>query len=260
MKKIDITGNKYGRLTVVCENGKRGKNVLWLCRCDCGREINAIAYNLKNGHTQSCGCLQKEARSLSHSTHKDSTSRLYRIWRHIKSRCLNPNVRHYQYYGGRGISICPEWENSYESFRAWALSNGYDPTLSIDRIDVNGNYESGNCRWTNAKVQANNKTSNRLIEYNGEIRTLSEWSQILGIAHITLSKRIDDYGWDVKRAFETPLRRKIPHEIIQCACGCGTMIERYSKNGRERRFVVGHNNKLRPGYVGIESVGRGLRI
>lgn len=243
MKKIDLTGNRYGRLTVLKENGKRGKNILWLCRCDCGHEINAVACNLKNGHTQSCGCLQKEARVKSHTTHHKSKSRLYRIWRHIKSRCFNENVPHYKYYGGRGISICEEWEKSFENFYEWAISNGYQEDLSIDRIDVNGNYEPSNCRWTNAKIQANNKTNNRIIEYNGECHTLSEWAHILGIGCLTISKRIDDYGWDVKRAFETPVRDRIPDEMISCACGCGTIFRRYSKDGRERKYVIGHNNR-----------------
>lgn len=243
MKKIDITGRKYGRLTVLRENGKCNNGILWLCRCECGNEVNVLAYNLKNGHTKSCGCFQSEARSKTHSTHMESKSRLYRIWRHIKSRCLNPNVCHYRYYGGRGISICQEWLNSYEEFAKWALSNGYSEGLSIDRIDVNGNYEPSNCRWTNAKVQANNKTNNRLIEYNGESHSLSEWSNILGISRLTISKRIDDYGWSIKRAFETPVRDRISDEMISCACGCGTIIKRYSKNGRERRYVIGHNNR-----------------
>lgn len=243
MKKIDLTGNRYGHLTVIKENGRIGKNILWLCRCDCGNEINVIPYNLKNGHTQSCGCI----RGSNRITHHKSKSRLYRIWRHIniKSRCLNENVPHYKYYGGRGISLCEEWTNSFEKFCEWANANGYQDNLSIDRIDVNGNYEPSNCRWTNAKNQANNKTNNRLIEYNGEPHTLSEWSDILGINHLTISKRIDDYGWSIKRAFETPVRDRISDETIQCACGCGTIIKRYSKYGRERRYVVGHNNRKR---------------
>lgn len=209
MKKIDITGNKYGRLTVIKENGKCGKNIKWLCKCDCGKEISVISYNLKNGHTRSCGCFQKESKSKSHSTHKCSNSRLYRIWRHIKSRCLNKNVSCYKNYGGRGIKICSDWEYSFESFRDWALSNGYKEELSIDRINVNGNYEPSNCRWANAKLQANNKTNNHIIKYKGERKTLSEWSSIIGINSLTIFKRIYDYGWTIKRAFETPVRKAI---------------------------------------------------
>lgn len=128
MKKIDLTGNRYGHLTVIKENGRIGKNILWLCRCDCGNEINVIPYNLKNGHTQSCGCVSGSNRI----THHKSKSRLYRIWRHIKSRCLNENVPHYKYYGGRGISLCEEWTNSFEKFCEWANENGYQDNLSID--------------------------------------------------------------------------------------------------------------------------------
>lgn len=241
MKKIDITGNKYGRLTVIKENGKQGKNIMWLCKCDCGKEINAIAYNLKNGHTRSCGCLQTETRLKSKATHNQSKSRLYRIWRHIKSRCFNSKVPHFKNYGGRGISMCTEWEKSFESFMLWSMANGYANDLSIDRIDVNGDYNPDNCRWTNAKVQANNKTNNHIIEYKGEKHTLSEWSDILGLSHVTITKRIFDYGWTVERAFETPLRRKIPTDTVLCACGCGTIIRKYDKCGRERKYVNGHN-------------------
>lgn len=209
MKKINIIGNKYGRLTVLSENGKKGKNILWLCKCDCGNEINAISYNLKNGHTKSCGCLRNEVRAKKHSIHNESKSRLYRIWRHIKSRCLNPNVHHYKYYGERGIKICDEWKNSFMAFKEWSILNGYNDKLSIDRIDVNGDYEPSNCRWCDAKAQANNRTNNHKIEYRGEIKTLSEWSDILGIKEITLLKRINDYGWSVERAFKTPIRRKM---------------------------------------------------
>lgn len=241
MKKIDISGNKYGRLTVIKENGRSGKNIIWLCKCDCGNEINAIAYNLKNGHTQSCGCIVSDNNKANHSTHGQSNTRLYKIWRHIKSRCLNKKVHHYKYYGGRCITMCPEWIDSFETFMTWALSNGYNNKLSIDRIDVDGNYNPSNCRWTNAKIQANNRTNNHIIEYKGQRKTLSNWADILGINSVTLSKRINDYGWSIERAFETHIRRAIPHETILCGCGCGTIINRYSKYGRERRYVLGHN-------------------
>lgn len=206
MQKIDITGNKYGRLTVIRENGKNGKNIIWLCKCDCGKEVSVIAYNLKNGHTRSCGCFQKESKSNTHSTHKCSNSRLYRIWIHIKNRCLNAHVPHYKYYGGRGIKVCPEWEKSFVSFMNWSLSNGYKDGLSIDRINVNGNYDPDNCRWVDMKIQANNKTNNRIIEYNGEKKTLSLWADEKGIKRVTLQKRIFDYGWDIEKALTTPVR------------------------------------------------------
>ena len=242
MKKIDITGERYGRLTVVKEDGKKGKNLLWLCKCDCGRYIHAIAYNLKNGHTKSCGCFAKEIKSEVHSTHRGSSSRLFRVWQHMISRCSNKNVIGFKNYGGRGISVCEEWKKSYESFRDWSILHGYSEKLSIDRIDVNGNYEPSNCRWVNAKVQANNKRNNRLLTYMGKTQTLSQWSEEVNIPSITIKARIDKYGWSIEDALSKQLRRKIPYEPIECSCGCGTIINRFSKYGRERRFVQGHNN------------------
>jgi hypothetical protein len=245
MKKIDITGQKFGRLTVLCENGRKGKNILWRCKCECGNEIDAISYNLKNGHTQSCGYIAKEVHNKTHSIHNGSNTRLFRIWQHILKRCLSSNVKNYANYGGRGITVCDDWKDSFQTFREWSYQNGYREDLSIDRIDVNGNYEPSNCRWTNAKVQANNKRNNRLIEYNGVVKTISEWADELGLKQATIKARLDNYHWSVERALTTPQRRKIPGDIIECACGCGMKIRKYGKDGRERHFVVGHNNYVK---------------
>lgn len=258
MQKIDITGNKYGRLIVIKEDGKKGKNVLWLCKCECGNYIHVIAYNLKNGHTKSCGCLAQEVKSKVHLSHNCSKTPLFRTWQHMLNRCRNKKINEYKNYGGRGISVCKEWQTSFESFRDWAISNGYSENLSIDRINVNGNYEPSNCRWTNAKIQANNKRNNRLLTYNNKTQTLSQWADEINISSQTIKKRIDKYGWSIKDALTKPLRRTIPYEPIQCACGCGTIINRYSKDGRERKYVQGHNNYrqgLRQGDLGKESVG-----
>ena len=113
-------------------------------------------------------------------------NRLYKTWRDIKERCGNPNIKN---YGGRGIKVCPEWENDFLVFREWALNNGYSDDLTIDRIDVNGNYEPSNCRWATNKAQANNRRSNILITYNGETHTISEWSDITGIKYWKIIQR-----------------------------------------------------------------------
>lgn len=245
MQKIDITSQKFGRLTVLYENGRRGKNIIWRCKCECGKEIDAIAYNLKNGHTKSCGCLANEVKSIVHSLHGGSKTPLFRTWQHMISRCRNSNVAGYKNYGGRGITVCKEWEDSFEAFRHWSLQNGYRENLSIDRIDVNGNYEPSNCRWANAKTQANNKRNNHVIEYNGVTKTISEWADELGLKPSTIKARLDVCHWRIERALTTPQRRRIPDDIIECACGCGTKIRRYDKYGRERKFVTGHNNPTR---------------
>ena len=245
MRKINLTGRRFGRLVVLCEGNKKGKNTTWHCKCDCGKELDIIAYNLKDGHTRSCGCLALDVNSKLHKKHGDTKTRLFRTWQHMLSRCYNCNVKGYKNYGGRGISVCREWIDSFSDFRDWALRNGYNEELSIDRINVNGNYEPSNCRWTTSKVQANNKRNNRLLTYKGQTKTLSEWADIVKISSVAIKARIDMYHWSIEKALTTPLRRLIPDEEVKCACGCGTIIKRFSKYGRERKYVVGHNNYIR---------------
>lgn len=128
-------------------------------------------------------------------THGESKTRLYRLWCHIKWRCLNKNCKQYPDYGGRGIKICDGWLNSYESFRDWALANGYSDELTIDRIDVNGNYTPSNCRWVDNKTQARNKRRTIYVRVNGESKTLSELAEQLGVSYYTLHKRIRYLGY-----------------------------------------------------------------
>lgn len=168
---MPIAGNKYGKLTVLkrVENAilPSGKQVTrYLCRCDCGNEKVVRKCHLVSGATISCGCAQKEkAKSLNRKHGYSNKERLYRVWLNIKDRCGNPNNNHYESYGGRGIAICDEWKNDYESFRKWCLLNGYVEdikpnnrnNLTIDRIDVNGNYEPNNCRFVTNQENCLNK-------------------------------------------------------------------------------------------------------
>ena len=201
----DLTGQKFGRLTVVNRAGTgKDKQVLWLCKCDCGSNCIVFASNLRKGHTKSCGCLQKEATSKANKTHGMRHSRLYHIWNAMIGRCHRKADRAYPSYGGRGIAVCDEW-HSFAGFHSWALAAGYEDGLSIDRIDNDLGYSPSNCRWVTRYVQANNKRSNRCVEYNGETHTIAEWAEILGIKYATLRKRIND-GWDVEKAFSAPVR------------------------------------------------------
>lgn len=166
---IDLTNNRYGRLFVIkpiFEAGKHGQTkVKWLCKCDCGNEVIKTGKNLRQGITHSCGCLHKESlakRNKDNASHRSGKTRLYGVWRGMKQRCLDSNRKEYPNYGGRGISICDEWLDSFESFQNWAYSSGYDEhapygKCTLDRIDVNGNYEPSNCRWVDAEVQASNR-------------------------------------------------------------------------------------------------------
>lgn len=177
---IDLTGQQYGRLTVIKRAENIGKNVAWLCKCECGKEKAVLGSHLKSGATQSCGCLLKEhTKSLTKPTHGMSESRLYNIYAAMKQRCYNQGIKSFKDYGGRGIEVCEEWRNSFEAFYEWAMANGYADNLTLDRIDVNGNYEPTNCRWATRKEQNNNKRNNCKITYKDETHTLAEWIEIL---------------------------------------------------------------------------------
>lgn len=161
MKYKDITGIKYGRLTVIKYKGKnKYYRSLWECKCDCGNICIADSNVLQQGHKQSCGCLNHENHIYrpNRKNHGMCKTRLYRIWSKMKSRCYNKNDPDYKrWYGYRGIKVYKEWKNNFLSFYKWATTHGYDDNLSIDRINVNGNYEPTNCRWTTAKEQAKNR-------------------------------------------------------------------------------------------------------
>lgn len=198
----DLSGMKFGRLTVIESDGYANGGKRWKCKCDCGNECIASASKLVSGHKRSCGCLRHE--KPYNYQGRDRNRRLYIIWKAMRQRCINQKSPAYPRYGGRGISICEEW-NDYNTFEEWALANGYSDELTIDRIDSNGNYEPNNCRWATPLVQSNNRGSNRKYTYNGETKTVSEWANLFGISYGTLISRLKR-GWPIAKAVETPLR------------------------------------------------------
>ena len=170
--KKDLTGQRFGRLTVIEYAGtlvtkNHSRTTMWKCKCDCGNIKDVRYSNLARGTTQSCGCIHKEKLGSMNRTHglSGNKTRLYTIWKNMRGRCFNTNDKSYDRYGGRGISVCEEWDKSFEAFYKWSIENGYKEDiaesnrnrLSIDRINNDGNYEPSNCRWTNDFVQASNK-------------------------------------------------------------------------------------------------------
>ena len=133
--------------------------------------------------------------------HNYSGSRLYRIWTNMKSRCYNVNFPKYKVYGGKGIKVCNEWLNSFISFKKWALTNGYKDSLTLDRINIQGDYAPENCRWATMKQQENNRTNNHLITYKGVTKTMKQWSEELGIPYNCLQMRLNTYGYSIEEAF-----------------------------------------------------------
>lgn len=198
---IDMIGQRYGRLTVISRGERRGKytGAFWLCRCDCGNTVTVSGRELRKGDTRSCGCLYRETRRKA-PEQKLTGSRLYNIWQGMKRRTMTKSNPRYPDYGGRGITVCPEWRDSFETFKEWALANGYRDDLTIDRIDNDGPYSPENCRWATYQEQGNNNRHNRMIEYNGEVHSLTEWARIKGINMQTLSARINQHGWSIERA------------------------------------------------------------
>ena len=204
-KCIDLTGQKFGRLTVIkrVKNDKHGGS-MWLCKCDCGTIKTIRGNSLRQGLTVSCGCYQKEATVKSQTTHGSSKTRLFHIWQNMKRRCYNPNYKFYNYYGGRGITICDEWLNNFSAFKQWSLQNGYTNKLTIDRINSNGNYEPSNCRWVSRKTQQNNTRRTRLHTINGVTHSITEWSRIYNMNPETIRHRVVNEHWDILTALTTP--------------------------------------------------------
>lgn len=205
---MDLTGQRFGRLVVVCRaaNDGRGKQTCWLCRCDCGRESSPRAGSLKNGNTTSCGCAKTDS-SRARRTHGGAVGgRLtpeYTAWRSMLARCHRPTNCAWANYGGRGITVCPKWRASYAAFLA-DMGPRPSPIHSLDRIDNDGNYEPGNCRWATNGEQSRNTRNVVVLEYGGERLCITDWAIRAGMQTNTLRTRLRS-GWPLALALTAPV-------------------------------------------------------
>jgi len=188
----DLSGQQFGRLTVLEYAGtSSNKHSLYLCKCECGNEKIIHGTSLTQGKTKSCGCLHREETSKLMTTHglTKEHRRICAAWSNMKDRCNNPANKFYSDYGGRGIIVCNEWEEDVVKFVEWALANGYNDKLTIDRIDNDGNYEPGNCKWSTPKEQNRNMRRNLKITVDGETKIVTDWAETCGISVPALAAR-----------------------------------------------------------------------
>lgn len=204
--KIIPKGTRYGRLTTTGNYEIKSRRAFWECECDCGKRVFVRGSALKNGTTKSCGCYKIELQSKKMKKHNMSHTRIHGIWCNMRCRCNKEYEPTYVYYGARGIKVCPEWDNTndgFQNFYEWALENGYSDNLTLDRVDVNGNYEPLNCRWVDMKTQNRNKRNNHYINVNGEKMILTDVAEMLGITRAGILQRIDR-GMSVEEAVSKP--------------------------------------------------------
>lgn len=209
MKPFDLTGQRFGKLVALTRHYDSQKQItLWECQCDCGNTISVRASSLVHERVKSCGCLRAESNRSQKTTHGLSKTTLYATWNSMKGRCYNPNNHNFKRYGERGITVCDEWKKSFRAFNEWAYANGYQPGLSIDRIDNNGNYTPDNCRWVNVQTQNNNREVSLNFTYNGETKNLAEWCEEFEIPYLRTWQRITKYGYSFEEAIKLPKNKQ----------------------------------------------------
>lgn len=211
-KAHNLIGKTFGRLKITSLHSRTNKQSRWNYICVCGAEGNALGNNLMAGTIQSCGCWRKTSRLKHGDDRGTGRTKEYGAWRKIKERCYSKTCKKYPSYGGRGITVCEQWRHSYENFLA---DMGRAPSIqhSIDRIDNNGHYEPGNCRWATSKEQGNNKRNNILLEFNGQTKNIYEWSALFGLTGKLIRSRINT-GWSVADTLLTP---KLKHSSLRGA-------------------------------------------
>lgn len=207
---VEMVGRKFHRLTVMCFEEKRGKQLFWKCLCDCSKETVVLGTALRVGKTKSCGCLRRDFNFKHGHAGDNSKSATYVAWTHAKSRCYDPANKKYKHYGGRGITMCDRWLESFADFLA---DMGEKPRrgLTLERVNNSGNYEPGNCEWRTYTDQNNNLRSNRNLEYGGIKMSMAMWTRELKFPRNLIFWRLKK-GWTVEDALSTPL---VKHQSIR---------------------------------------------
>lgn len=235
-KLIDLTGHKYGRLTVIeFSHFKRSpsghKDAYWKCKCDCGNVVIKPSGRLRNGNVRSCGCFRTD--EIRRRFCKPFDRRLYGVYEDMIRRCYDPSFKYYGYYGGRGITVCGEWlgDNGLDVFRTWAMENGYKRGLTIERLDNNKGYSPDNCAWVDRFEQGRNKRNNVLVTINGETKILAEWCRILNVPYWRVKSRRNKLGWTVAESLLIPpYKGAVPKE------------EKIKKAGLENVLATAYSN------------------
>lgn len=198
---FDLSGKHFGRWTVLKYVG----GSKWECKCECGNVRYVSTHNLVAGLSVSCGCFRRDATISRSTTHGMNKTPLHSRWLGMKDRCYNPREESFANYGARGITVCDEWRDNFQAFYDWSISNGFNQSLSLDRIDNNGPYAPWNCRWVDRATQNRNTRRNRLVTVNGRTQTIMDWAIEKGVWETLIRRRLNA-GWDAEKAVNTPPR------------------------------------------------------
>lgn len=208
----DIVGKVFGRLTVVEYSHTKNKKAYWKCLCACGKECIVEGAKLRNGHTKSCGCLLKDI-NKSRTVNDEKRRKIYKVWSNMVNRCENAKNSKFVYYGARGITVCDEWKD-FNKFYEWCMENGWEIDLTLDRKDNDLHYEPNNCRFISLAEQQRNKRNNLIIFFNGENKTITEWSRDLGVSRRTIKYWLAKYNGNGENAIST-IKHRINNNLIQ---------------------------------------------
>lgn len=205
MEKLDLTGQVYGRLTVIEEAERRNQKRYWRCRCECGNETAVLQQSLRRGQTQSCGCLHNEMIGAQRATHNRTRTPEFNAWVNMRLRCNNPNNTSYPNYGGRGIRVCQRWANDFAAFLE-DMGERPSPRHTLERADNSKDYSPENCRWATWEEQGRNKRNNHYLTHDQETLTIAEWSERTGIPQKVLRRRVNQLKWPTAKALTTPCK------------------------------------------------------